>query len=66
VLVASGDGRTAELYDSGTGKFSPTGSMKVASGDTATLVLDGQVLITGGWDGTRLQTGSESAELYRP
>jgi hypothetical protein len=64
VLIAGGsgwveDGRldsagpiiteTAELYDPTTGTFSPTGSMTTARGHhTATLLLDGRVLITGG------------------
>jgi hypothetical protein len=53
---------SAELYDPGTGKFSPTGSLGTARAlATATLLLDGRVLIAGG-DST---TG-RSAELYQP
>lgn len=66
VLIAGGaDGATAELYDSASGKFTPTaGNMtQPRSGHTATLlggadgVQSGYVLITG-VDGT--------AELYDP
>jgi hypothetical protein len=49
----------AELYDPATGKFSRTGSMSTARAyHTATLLLDGRVLIAGG-DVT-------STELYSP
>ncbi len=56
---------SAEIYDPVTGKFHPTGSMKVArKHHTATLLNNGQVLIAGGEDnnGHALQ----SAELYDP
>ena len=44
--------------------FTPTGSMAVArEGHTATLLLNGQVLIAGGSDGTSTLA---SAELYDP
>lgn len=56
---------SAELYDAGTGKFSPTGSMSTARSEyTATLLKDGHVLIAGGTDGHG--TGLASAELYDP
>jgi hypothetical protein len=56
---------SAELYDPGTGTFSPTGTMTTArENHTATRLADGRVLIAGGTD-----LGSHtisSAELYDP
>jgi hypothetical protein len=40
---------TAELYDPGTGTWSAVGEPMVIHGHTATLLLDGQVLIAGGF-----------------
>jgi Kelch motif len=55
---------TPELYDPGTGKFSPTGSMSTSRGsESATRLLDGRVLIVGGQDGT---DPFATAELYDP
>jgi hypothetical protein len=52
---------SAELYDPATGKFVKTGSMGIARAAlTATLLLDGRVLITGG------DTSGLTAELYQP
>ena len=52
---------SAELYDPATGKFVKTGSMRTPrAANTATVLLDGRVLITGG-DATGL-----TAELYQP
>jgi len=52
---------SAELYDPATGKFVKTGSMGTARAAlTATLLLDGRVLITGG------DTTGLTAELYQP
>jgi hypothetical protein len=52
---------SAELYDPGTGKFVMTGSMRTPrAGNTATVLPDGRVLITGG-DASGL-----TAELYQP
>ena len=56
---------SAELYDLATGAFVPTGSMSTGRNlHTATLLLDGRVLIAGG-DGRGTQSLS-SAELYDP
>jgi hypothetical protein len=55
---------SAELYDPKTGTFSLTGSMTTArSGQTATLLSDGHVLIAGE---DRSSTAIPSAELYDP
>jgi hypothetical protein len=54
---------TADLYDPATGRFSPTGSMAAKRiGHTATLLASGEVLVTGGFDGTAIS----SAERYSP
>jgi hypothetical protein len=79
VLVAGGavtlgltetDVASAELYDPGTGKFTPTGLMTTPRAyQTATLLLDGRVLVAGGYGCVMSQcTGSTltSAELYDP
>jgi hypothetical protein len=56
VLVTGGDGAygplaSAEIYDPRTARFSPTGSMVIASSlHTATLLPDGRVLVAGGGD----------------
>jgi Galactose oxidase, central domain/Kelch motif len=56
---------SAELYDPTKGTFSPTGSLATARNlHTATLLLDGRVLIAGGND-TRTHPLA-SAELYDP
>jgi hypothetical protein len=68
--MALGDNTSgsAELYDAATGTFSPTGSMAHhRSGQTATLLSDGRVLIAGGRG--RNMSGDftlASAELYDP
>jgi WD40 repeat protein len=81
VLVAGGQDNltapltylaSAELYDPATGKFSPTGSMALPRyGATATLLLDGRVLIAGSLlfkEKLPLKGNLEgySAELYDP
>jgi hypothetical protein len=56
---------SAEIYNPGTGRFHPTGSMRVArKHHTATLLRDGQVLLAGGEDNNG--HALESAELYNP
>ena len=59
---------SAEIYDPATGKFTPTGPMTVERAlHTTTLLADGRVLVTGGFnnedDGS---TSLASAELYDP
>lgn len=58
---------SAELYDPRSGKFSPTASMAVPrSGNTATLLPNGRVLVAGGWDGQGILPDLSSAEQYDP
>jgi len=68
--VFAGSVATAELYDSSTGTFLPTGNMAAArEGHTATVLNDGRVLMAGGvvYGGIGLFGGSlASAELYTP
>jgi Bacterial Ig-like domain (group 2)/Galactose oxidase, central domain len=55
------------LYDSVTGVFSEPGNMTIArGGHTATLLMNGKVLVAGGADQYPGGTGSASAELYDP
>lgn len=55
---------SAEVYDPMTGRWSATGSMKVARfGHSATARRDGKVLIAGGTAG---REGFRSAEVYSP
>jgi hypothetical protein len=54
---------SAELYDPSTGTFAPTGSMTESrSGHTASLLIDGTVLVVGGG----LMKRTFVAELYDP
>jgi hypothetical protein len=57
---------SAEVYDPATGRFSGVGSLVVPrAGASATLLLDGRVLVTGG--GNVADTATElSSELYDP
>jgi len=61
---------SAELYDPATGTFAPTGSMHQARiGYSATLLLDGRVLIAGGYlsaCGGCIGFPDDTAELYDP
>ena len=70
VLIVGGHNvQSAELYDPATGTSTPTGGMNVARREhTATLLNDGTVLITGGWNqpNNSPQTYLSSVELYHP
>ena len=56
---------SAELYDPGTGSWAVTGSMSTQrTGQTATILPDGKVLVTGGVGGGSSDT--IGAELYDP
>ncbi len=58
---------SADLYDSASRTFSPTGNMTVArKGHTATLLPDGTILITGGVGSPQFYAFVASAELYKP
>jgi hypothetical protein len=69
VLIAGGANSStgalssAELYDPTTGTFTVTGSLSCACGYSATLLANGTVLFTGGFDGTNAVS---TAELYDP
>jgi Galactose oxidase, central domain/Kelch motif len=57
---------SADLYDPGTGAWTAAAGMAVArDGHTATLLLDGKVLVAGGGS-NMLATDQASAELYDP
>ncbi len=61
--------KSAELYDPSKGVWSPTGSMSVGRQfQTATLLQNGDVLVTGGFNGCDddFCTDLSSAELYDP
>jgi hypothetical protein len=69
VLIAGGTNSStgalssAELYDPTSGTFTVTGSLSCACRYSATLLTNGMVLFSGGFDGTN---GVSSAELYNP
>lgn len=55
---------TAEIFDPASGRFTPTGSMRVArSGHAAILLESGKVLVTGG---SETNADASTAELYDP
>lgn len=73
VLVVGGQGAgaypwilaSAELFDSITGTWSPTGSMSQGRrGHTATLLHDGRVLVAGGFIGNNVTVST--AEVFDP
>ncbi len=69
VLIVHGGDTAVEVYDPTTGKFSPTGSMTATRfGQTATLLQDGHVLVTGGYNCADADHAAvlASAEVYDP
>jgi N-acetylneuraminic acid mutarotase len=58
----------ADLYDPTTGTWSGTASLNTARafGHTATLLLNGKVLVAGGGDGDSNNNALNTAELYDP
>ena len=74
VLVAGGNGNvtgdpniaTAEIYDPASGTFNDVGDLITPSmGGTAVRLLDGRVLLTGGWAGVE-DVPTAHAELFVP
>jgi hypothetical protein len=58
---------TAVIYDPGDGTFSSTGEMVASrAGHTATLLMDGRVLLAGGYTGRYTFSTTSTAELYVP
>jgi len=58
---------SAELYNPATGTFTAAGSMTTARGShTQTLLVNGQLLIAGGYSTTLQGSDLASAELYDP
>lgn len=69
ILITESCGTAAELYDPTTGTFTPTGSLSVnRASSTATLLLDGRVLIAGGYDCGRAGEDGiwPTAEVFDP
>jgi hypothetical protein len=67
-VLAGDQGGHTERYDPGTGSWTTTGSLVAAheGGETATLLLDGRVLLAGGFGGPPPKGVTASAELYDP
>ena len=58
---------TAEIYDPATGAFASAGQLRVARvRHSASLLLNGQVLLAGGFTNTNNGQATFSAELYDP
>jgi len=59
--------RSAEVYDPSSGTWSPTGDMaNVRTEHSATLLLDGRVLIAGGWESNQQFEEPKQAEIFDP
>jgi len=59
--------RDTELYDPATRTFTPAGNMIAPrTNHTATLLMDGTILITGGFTYARGSSPTASAEVYTP
>jgi N-acetylneuraminic acid mutarotase len=58
---------SAEIYDPVANSWSPAGNMAVGrAGHTATLLVDGRVLVAGGSSDGTVLTATMSAEIYDP
>ncbi|WP_210441304.1 kelch repeat-containing protein [Nocardioides xinjiangensis] len=58
---------SAEIYDPATRSFAPTGDMNISRQDhTATLLVDGRVLVAGGYNDLDDPPAQATAELFDP
>ena len=64
VLISGGGTASTELYDPSTGKFTVSGSESCACGAVPTLLPNGMVLFSGGFNDTNYALAT--AELYNP